>query len=323
MSIKGPWREFHFLIMKTYNPDVAYSDFITRFECVINAIALFKTVRIKNNASEWFDGEIAEKIHTRDKLYKKFKSTKLHVDEEIYKEARNTVQNLIRKKKKAYFEEKIKENTANPKKLWKTLKQLGLPEKRLPCTDVCLKVEDLKFDPFTISELFKKFYSNLANDLVCRLPAASKKFDIEAVKVYYNDMFDLSHKKLNFQTVQPNIISNLLKSCNVNKAAGIDNVSGRFLKDGADVLGIPITQICNLSIRLSHFPKDCKVAKLKPLYKKGTKTDPKNFRPISLLPIVSKIFEKVIHDQTMEYLTDNNILYKYQSGFCKNHSTDT
>ena len=117
MSIKGPWREFHFLIMKTYNPDVAYSDFITRFDCVINAIALFKTVRIKNNASEWFDGEIAEKIHTRDKLYKKFKSTKLHVDEEIYKEARNTVQNLIRKKKKAYFEEKIKENTANPKKL--------------------------------------------------------------------------------------------------------------------------------------------------------------------------------------------------------------
>ena len=66
-------------------------------------------------------------------------------------------------------------------------------------------------------------------------------------------MFDLSHKKLNFQTVQPNIISNLLKSCNVNKASGIDNVSGRFLKDGANVLGIPITQICNLSIRLSHY----------------------------------------------------------------------
>ena len=139
---------------------------------------------------------------------------------------------------------------------------------------------------------------------------ASKKFDIEAVKDYYNDMFELSHNKLNFQTVQPNTISNLLKSCNVNKAAGIDNVSGRFLKDGADVLGIPITQICNLSIKLSHFPKDCKVAKLKPLYKKGTKTDSKNFRPISLLPFVSKIFEKVIHNQTMEYLTDKNIHYK-------------
>ena len=128
-------------------------------------------------------------------------------------------------------------------------------------------------------------------------------------------MFHLSHNKLNFQTVQPNIISNLLKSCNVNKAAGIENISGRFLKDGADVLDIPITRICNLSIRLSQFPKDCKVVNFK--------TDPKNFRPISLLPIVSKIFEKAIHEQTMEHLTDNNILYKYQSGFRENHSSDT
>ena len=86
---------------------------------------------------------------------------------------------------------------------------------------------------------------------------------------------------------------------------------------------MPITQICNLSIKFSHFPKDCKVAKLKPLYKKGTKTDPNNFRPISLLPIVSKIIKKVIHDQTMNYLTENNVIYRYQSGFCKNHSTDT
>ena len=115
---------------------------------------------------------------------------------------------------------------------------------------------------------------------------------MEALKDCYNDMFELSHNKLNFQTVQSNTISNLLKSCNVNKAARIDNASGRFLKDGTDVLGIPMTQICNLSIKLSYFPKDCKVAKLKPFYKKGTKTDPKNFIPISLLPIIPKFLRK-------------------------------
>ena len=239
---------------KFNNPDVAYSDFITRLNCVINAIAPFKTVRIKNNAIEWFDGEISEKINTRNKLYKKSKSKKLHVDEEIHKEEQNTVQNLIRRKKKAYFEEKLKKNTANPKKLWKTLKQLRLPEKKLPCSNVCLKVvEDLKFDSFTISELFKKFYSNLANGLVHKLPVTSKKFDIESVKDYYIDMFQLSHNKLNFLQIQPNTTSNLLKPCNVNKAAGIGNVSGKFLKDVADVLGIPIKQICNLSINLYHF----------------------------------------------------------------------
>ena len=86
---------------------------------------------------------------------------------------------------------------------------------------------------------------------------------------------------------------------------------------------MPITQICNLSIKFSHFSKDCKVAKLKPLCKKDTKTDPKNYRPISLLLIFSKIIEKVIHDQTMNYSTENNVIYRYQSGFLKNHSTCT
>ena len=81
------------------NLDLAYSDFISRLESVINVVAPIKTVRIKNNTREWFDGEIGEEIYKRDKLHKKFKLTKLHVDEDLYKEARNAVQNYIGKRK--------------------------------------------------------------------------------------------------------------------------------------------------------------------------------------------------------------------------------
>ena len=95
----------------------------------MNLVAPIKTVRIKNNTRKWFDGEIAEEIYKRDKLHKKFKLTKLPVDEDLYKETRNAVQHLIRKKKTAYFEEKLKANTANPKKLWETLKEQGLQKK--------------------------------------------------------------------------------------------------------------------------------------------------------------------------------------------------
>ena len=136
--------------------------------------------------------------------------------------------------------------------------------------------------------MFKKLFSNLANDLVQKLPTAPNKFDNKSVD-YYNDMFNFYPKKLTFQAIQTKCISGLLKNCHSNKAAGTDNLSGRFLKDGADILTIPITQLCNLSIKFSHFPKDCKVAKLKPLYKKGSKTDPKHFRLISLLSIVKEI----------------------------------
>ena len=78
------------------------------------------------------------------------------------------------------------------------------------------------------------------------------------------------------------------------------------------MLVVPITQICNLSISSSVFPDKCKHAKLKPLFKKGSTTEPKNYRPISLLPLISKIIEKTIHHQTQNFLDKNKILYQYQ-----------
>ena len=83
-----------------------------------------------------------------------------------------------------------------------------------------------------------------------------------------------------------------------------------------------MSELCNLSIKYSIFPTHCQIAKLKPLYKKGSTTLPKNYRPILLLPLISKIIEKVVHDQTQASLEGNKILDKFQSGFRKHFSTD-
>ena len=140
-----------------------------------------------------------------------------------------------------------------------------MPDKRSPSANICLEAENgVTLDLYTISEMFKKIFSNLANDLVQKLPAAANQFGDKSVE-------DVIMICLTFQTIQTRYISDLLKNWDTNKAAGIDELSGRFLKDGADILTIPITQLCNLSIKFSHFPKDCKLAKLRPLYKKGTK----------------------------------------------------
>ena len=140
---------------------------------------------------------------------------------------------------------------------------------------------------------------------------------------YYEKILKLPSSKFKFNFISEETVLKLLKDLDENEAAGLDNLSGKFLKDGATVLAKPISQICNLSIRYSIFPSDCKIAKLKPLFKKGSKTAPKNYRPISLLPLVSKIIEKVIHDQTQSFLDKNNIIYRYQSGFRKFVSTDS
>ena len=90
----------------------------------------------------------------------------------------------------------------------------------------------------------------------------------------------------------------------------------------SQVLALPLCNLVNLSIKQSLFPDQCKMAKLKPLFNKGSKSEPKNYRPISLLPVVSKIIEKTIQIQTQKYLDKSSLLYKYQSGFLTNFSTD-
>ena len=118
-------------------------------------------------------------------------------------------------------------------------------------------------------------------------------------------------------------ILKILKEFKINKATGVDNVAGRFLKDGSNTLCKPIAKICNFSIKLGSLMDKCKIAKIKPFHKKGLKNDPIKFRPISLLPLISKIMERIIHDQTMNFLSGNNVLYKFQSGLRKICSTDS
>ena len=109
----------------------AYSDLVNKITQVLNNLAPYKIIRVKNQSNEWFDGELAEQIYNRDKLFKKFKKSKLHTDELIYKEAKSTVQRLIKEKKKKFFSKKLEENIGEPKELWKNLKKLGLPKQRL------------------------------------------------------------------------------------------------------------------------------------------------------------------------------------------------
>ena len=129
----------------------------------------------------------------------------------------------------------------------------------------------------------------LADNLVKNLSPASSIFGLTSVYQYYNKMLELPNTRFNFTFISENNVLKILKNMDENKNAGLDNLSGKFLKDGATIFAKPLSQSCNLSIKYSKFQNDCKIAKLKPLFKRGSKTDPKNYRPISLLPLISRI----------------------------------
>ena len=128
------------------------------------------------------------------------------------------------------------------------------------------------------------------------------------------DLKVIPKNDVKFHNVSEKILT-ILKGLNPSKAAGIDNLLGKFLKDDAHVLARPISQLCNLSIKLNSFPRSCKIAKAKPLFKNGSKINPSNYRPISLLLLLSKIIERIAHDQTEEFLSKTKLLYRFQLGF--------
>ena len=132
----------------------------------------------------------------------------------------------------------------------------------------------------------KDYYSGLVGSLLKKLPKSPNKFALNTVFQHYKGI--IQSDSFNLATVSESTILTILKNTKVSKAAALDNLSGRFLKDGAKVLGKPINELCKLLIFSEKFPDSCKIAKLKPIYKKDSLTKGSNYRSIFLLPLISR-----------------------------------
>ena len=117
-------------------------------------------------------------------------------------------------------------------------------------------------------------------------------------------------------------VSKILHSMSSSKATGLDEIPAKYLKDGSSVISKLLTHIINLSITTGSIPDDLKMARIVPLYNKNSKTHVGNYRPISVLSVISKVFEKVVFMQLSDYLSENRLLYEFQSGFRSSYSTD-
>ena len=114
-----------------------------------------------------------------------------------------------------------------------------------------------------------------------------------------------------------------LKNIDITKATGADSIGPTLLKLAAPYISKCLTFICNQSIINSIFPEKWKEGKVTPLYKNGPKDDANNYKPISVLPVSSKLLEKHVHDSLMVYLSSNSLLHSTPTGFRPNHSCET
>ena len=162
---------------------------------------------------------------------------------------------------------------------------MGLSSKAVAASKICLKGKnEIVFNATKNCPILKSYLSSLPQNLVSKLPPSPNIFTESKVASYYDN--NAVSIELNFQLLEtyPEKILSILKCLNPSKAAGIDHLSRKFLKDGTDVLAKPISQLCNPSIKLNSFPRSCKIAKVKPLFKNDQSSKlPPYFTPVPVI----------------------------------------
>ena len=237
-----------------------------------------------------------------------------------YRRYRNILTKILRTTKKDYYASLFVKNCNNSKTTWNIVNELLCTHKRKPNirlpdhltidTDNAMSVN--YNNPQEIVNGFNEFFTNIGPRLASKIELSGKSY-MDFLSQPSDYSFFL------FPTTDCEVV-NLLRGLDIQKAAGYDNISAKLLVNAAEYIAGPLCHIFNLSFVNCKFPDALKVAKVVPIFKKGAKENPANYRPISVLPLISKILEKAVNNRLVNYFNKHDLFYKHQYGFRKRHS---
>ena len=280
----------------------------------LNKHVPLKSHRIKKKYQpDWLTPEILDVMKERNRY-------KLNGNIEMYKVLRNKVSCLIEKSKKESYQSKIEDRQTDPRTIWKLFKELGANRKGgNDDTNLNINVGDRVItDENDLTDVFNSYFVNVASNL--KEPIVPS--DFELLTEYVKSKIPIDTEFI-ISPTNETFVRKFLSLLNTNKSTGIDNIGPKILKISANVITPSLTIIVNKSITSGEFPDSWKEAKVKPLFKSGTKSDVNNYRPISILPTISKLIEKWVNNQFLEYLNTFDLLHKSQSGFRPKYSTES
>lgn len=284
-----------------------------------------KTVKFhkhKHGRSEWITPGIVRSIKFRDRLYLKWKRSQLGtIEHETYKTNLKTFNKILKKTIKnakiLYYERTFFNCQKDVKNTWKHINSI-LNRNRNPPSSLPDKLN------YNGGELKKK--QDIINSFNDHFSKVGKKV-ADSLNASPNLSFEkylsrnITHS-FDFQPVTEETVKNCINELAPKNSAAEDGISSKILKCIVDEISHPLATIINQCFITGTFPDCLKTARVKPLFKKGSHSDPGNYRPISILPSLSKVFEKVLLKQLTAYFTQNSILFPSQYGFRKGHSTD-
>jgi hypothetical protein len=237
-----------------------------------------------------------------------------------FKYYRNLVNRLVKKSKKEYFDRKFKENLDNPRKTWQNINSILYNKPHNPDTSCSSLVENgiSVTNPNAIADHLNNFFINISNLIASNV----KTSDIHTTFSDHNiPSYQISHNFICPAVTEDEtkiIIANLKPS----SAVDFYGLSNNFVKMHANALIPNLTQLMNNNLFAGCFPDSLKVIIVTPVYKSGDRKDKNNYRPISVSPILGKVYEYAIQRRLQDHLDKNKIINSCQFGFVKNSNTE-
>ena len=263
---------------------------------------------------------ILNSLNSKNKLYRTILQTNPNSDiydtlQTNYKTYKSIIRRSIMLAKRQYYHTAFNTHSNNLKKTWKTINDVLNRNNKKHNLPISFKSKNgaLITSEKEIANSFNDYFINICNDT----NKSENKSDS-----YSTYLKNKPNSNLSFSEVTIHTVLSIIDSLKPKTSSGMDEISNKTLKVLKNEIAAPLTVIINQMLYTGIFPDALKVSKVIPLYKKDDKQLFSNYRPISLLPSISKIFEKVILIQLTEYLNNNNILHKNQYGFRKHHSTE-
>ncbi len=260
----------------------------------------------------WMTKEILKARTKKFEALKNRRETKTPQSILDYATARNAYNKTIRQAKIKFLNKEIGENSKNGKKIWEIINDFVNRRKKKSLTIDSLATEQGKImGKKEMAEQFNEYFSTIGSKLASSFNAMPDDLELPASKV----------TQMEFEKVTSSDIREIVNSMENKTSTGIDEVSNKLLKSLFPELLEPITILVNNLIETKMFPQEMKSAKVIPIFKKGNKQDRGYYRPISLLPTISKIMEKCIDNQIRSYMEKNEYWAPTQFGFRKHHET--
>ena len=269
---------------------------------VLSLHAPLKSIRTKKHPAPWITKSVCDEMDRRNKLLRRFRSTKSNSDCKDFTAQRNRVVTLQRQAKKQYFHSLISRNS-NPAVLWKTLRSVVPSSAASPATP-CLSEHEVMSLANSLNSYFVSVSSPSDDPMLFSPPS---KNPLPA--------------SFSLMLVSTQWCEEALRNLKPSHCSGLDGIPLVALRAASSSLSGPLCRILNSSLVSSTFPSSWKTALVRPLHKSGDRSCPSNYRPISILPAASKLLEKCVQGQLTSHLNVSNLYYPLQSGFRPGYST--